>query len=862
MNIDGTSGANFHGGDTLVEGDLTVEGKITANNFEGQSEYLDSGVYTPTITTITAGWSFTLSIVPPDANPIYEKNGNIVTLGVNILAGWTGATTSFASFRISVPSIDLFDLKVTNKAYASAGIKGIYTVSRVSKSAGLDNSYDIELNAETPFTFLGSGRFSLILTYKLDAPDVPATAIVSGGGGSSDVKNPMLSDLDAGGFSISNIDTVTANQINAPNVITNPLTSVLDANNLAIINLSAVTGSGGETKFGGDRLRDVSEVSNSGVLTLTGGVNITLTGPSITLNAPNTLSNGNLIMNSNLIDDCPAISNTTGGDIKIGTDASHLYETSGPEKKIIQQCDRLTENGATGPANTVHIYDSAGLFDEPTIIVSGQPYYELQDNTTYVIHGNITLTQGFYYGVNSAIFGEGINCSITFDESKNDIVGFKAFDQDLFLSNITVIGGGMRFSGAPTANNPGLFSFTNVNPAGSPPFYGRSKRCRIQNCQIIAPYSLGSIIGGGTLRIGGCFFNGGGGTPSGVYTERGLEVSDGLSFEFTNNKMVLMKGAQAASSLKMLDLVDSIPLLGFNAVIIAGNIFHPRDQENAIRFGNNSSTQLGTISANTFIRSGGISALIFYQNQPSFDNYNVKAIERYELNGNAGIINSSPVLEIATGAHNAISSATWIDLDIPITSIQPLDQSKRFALKFVATGVTGGAYRKGNFLESTTSPTIRGYIVDVQTVLAGTDIVYITDMNGVFPDQLGYREVDASLSPTGVASSGLDIGDNSNNIELYYFDRDPHDVQFGLTISYENDVKDSEVQFRLSKDTGGGYSPLDNSIIQATNARQNKGDSTSLIHLVRMNYGELIKLEYQYIDAVNTTINRLNWTGK
>ena len=205
MNINGGSIDNTHDGDTLIEGNLTVDGTITAGNFEGKSEYLDSGVYIPTITTLTPPWSFNLSTVN-GSDPVYEKNGNVVTLAFNILAGWTTSTSSFASFAITVPSEDLFDLKVTNKAWASAGVRGRYSVSRVTKSTGLDNSYDIELNTDDPFLIVGSARVSVILTYKLDAPDVPATAIVTGGSGSGNVSNPMLTDLDGGGFSISNVD--------------------------------------------------------------------------------------------------------------------------------------------------------------------------------------------------------------------------------------------------------------------------------------------------------------------------------------------------------------------------------------------------------------------------------------------------------------------------------------------------------------------------------------------------------------------------------------------------------------------------------------------------------------------------------
>ena len=121
MNINGGSILNQHDGDTLIEGDLTVDGQIFVGDAEGKSEYLDSGVYMPTISTITTNWSFNL-VTDGSSHPIYEKNGNVVTLAFNLLVGWLTATTTFASFAVTVPSLDLFDQKVTNKAWASAGL--------------------------------------------------------------------------------------------------------------------------------------------------------------------------------------------------------------------------------------------------------------------------------------------------------------------------------------------------------------------------------------------------------------------------------------------------------------------------------------------------------------------------------------------------------------------------------------------------------------------------------------------------------------------------------------------------------------------------------------------------------------------
>jgi hypothetical protein len=254
--------------------------------------------------------------------------------------------------------------------------------------------------------------------------------------------------------------------------------------------------------------------------------------------------------------------------------------------------------------------------------------------------------------------------------------------------------------------------------------------------------------------------------------------------------------------------------------------------------------------------------LIDYPRATTFDNYNVKELENFEILANAGVIDATGVLECSTTTLNAQSSASFVDLDMPITSINPISKAKRFAYKFIVTGVSGGPYTKGNFLVSVTNPAIYGYIIGQQTILAGTEILYIVDMNGIFPDLLNYKEQDSSLTDTGVTSTGLQIGNNSDNIELYYFDKDPIDVQFGIQISYENTSADDEIQFRLELDTGSGYSAISDSLISTAATRANRGTSVTMNVIQRLQRGDLIKLVYRYIDLTTTTIQRITYTGK
>jgi len=164
---------------------------------------------------------------------------------------------------------------------------------------------------------------------------------------------------------------------------------------------------------------------------------------------------------------------------------------------------------------------------------------------------------------------------------------------------------------------------TNYNLGAPAPFYGRNKRFKVTDCNILRPWKIGTIEGFGTLNITNNFFNGGGGLagqPTSYYTNEGIAISDGLSLEFNNNKVVLMLGAQQVSTAKLLNMKARVsPLLGFNACTITGNIFHPRNSETGIDFDDDSRTQLGNISGNVFIRTGGSAPLINYTDQTLYD---------------------------------------------------------------------------------------------------------------------------------------------------------------------------------------------------------------------------------------------------
>ena len=356
-------------------------------------------------------------------------------------------------------------------------------------------------------------------------------------------------------------------------------------------------------------------------------------------------------------------------------------------------------------------------------------------------------------------------------------------------------GGGGHFANGVV----GLFDCVDINTGGSPPFYDRNKRFKVDGVNIIAAYKLGRVQGYGTLNFNNNFINGGGGTPSGVYTVDGLKVSDGLSLEFNNNKMVLFAGAQIASTAIMLEFTPNLAPsnAGFNVVTIAGNIFHPRNNENAIKFNDGSTTELGVISGNTFIRTGGTAPLIDYPDQSTFDNYNPECIETYTVDGNVGVTNSEPNVKAHFVDSNNISSTSYTDIVlVQNIDFSPLKETSRFGVELVVTGmITPGP----DFVDFETITNLntgftalvlkaepRGVGVTEQTI-------YICDMTGAFDN--GPIRNQAGTQTSG----GCDI-----NPTFCYGEKDPRKLNLVCNLTLDG-TGNQVFNAAPALDTGAGF---------------------------------------------------------
>jgi len=252
MNSSGYNLDNLHNGDTFIEnGSLFVDGQIIAEGATGQTEYLDSGTYSPVFSNLLNINSVDVKTAN-NQETIFTKNGNVVSLSTNLDINYPAINNpqlTIFRFSMTVPSsLDVFDAKMLNIAPCVTGSTefGIVLTGGFYVSEGV---YTIQLQARNLNIVSTNSALSLKLVYKLEGDDVPATAIVTSGGGGTggDVRNPMEENLDGGGFNITNIQdltaqgTVTANSIVAPNVITNPLNSDLNLNGNLLQNSAGST---------------------------------------------------------------------------------------------------------------------------------------------------------------------------------------------------------------------------------------------------------------------------------------------------------------------------------------------------------------------------------------------------------------------------------------------------------------------------------------------------------------------------------------------------------------------------------------------------------------------------------------------
>ena len=599
----------------------------------------------------------------------------------------------------------------------------------------------------------------------------------------------------------------------------------------------------GNLSLGGNSIQNVNNVETESIGNTAGTFDINLADAVFSINRP---SGGNTILSLTELGNNPFNLRKSGvvNDIcSEGSDELHLTtDCFGAIKKVIisPNNDKVLLRDYSLDMNSNDITNIRSMTATATQYISrvedlGSPvgdYYVIPDNTTWIILGQITLEYGIQYGVNCSLRGIDFSAQITFDETSRDC-DIKATDNNFYLSQLTLVGGGGRFTGVP-ASVRGLLNAQNYNVGAPPPFYGRNKRFKVTDCNILRPFKIGSVEGFGTLNVTNNFFNGGGGLagqPTSYYTNEGLSVSDGLSLELNNNKMVLMLGAQQASSLKLLNMKARVsPLLSFNAVTITGNIFHPRSTETGIDFDTDSRTQLGNISGNVFIRSGGSAPLINYTDQPTYDNYNPLSIENYSINANTGVTDSEPNLKCGVNDSQSISSATATLLEpFDNADVKAINVSARFGIQLDLTGVSSAFVINERITDTASGNTALILAVDAES--GGNQSVYITDMSGDFG-----AIPTAFTSATGNATAG-----NLRWI-FRYSEKDPRKLVLTATFSVS---VGSNKEYFISPSMNG----MADTICESGGISTNTGAGSTLTIVCSKKYSEGDKEQFYFRTA-------------
>jgi hypothetical protein len=293
------------------------------------------------------------------------------------------------------------------------------------------------------------------------------------------------------------------------------------------------------------------------------------------------------------------------------------------------------------------------LDDLPTPIAN---VITLEDGKDYRVSGSVNI------GVNRIVFGD--NCALTGDNPQNDIiiytgtgVLFTANDNNLVLIRIGV-----------SCDTGTLFDATDIDYTIDPlvdPFQGRNKRFYINNCNLVGGVAgngstLGSVEGYGTINFNANFVRA---------WDAGLQVSNGLSFEGLNNKVVLWNN-QGTNMITIRDNnwsgqtggAGSYIPTGINALNLNGNILHPKGPDYAVEIEIGSTAKSANISGNIFIETGITTGGIF---NPAGLGYN--DIPTYNIQGNQGVRDNTATLQFTidtfAGATTALTQNIPAKLD-------------------------------------------------------------------------------------------------------------------------------------------------------------------------------------------------------
>jgi hypothetical protein len=382
----------------------------------------------------------------------------------------------------------------------------------------------------------------------------------------------------------------------------------------------------------------------------------------------------------------------------------------------------------------------------------------LQDNTDYRISGVINI------GTNRIVFGD--NCSLTGDNPQNDILQYEGTNA-MFTSlnqNVVIIRLGI------SCDSGTLFDATNIDYTIDPvadPFQGRSKRFYVFNCNLTGGAagngsSLGAVEGFGTVNFNANFINA---------WDTGFEVSNGLSFEGLNNKVVLWNG-QGTTMLTLRNNnwsgqtggAGSYIPTGINALNFNGNILHPRTTDYALNIEEGSTAASGNISGNIFISTGITTGGIFNPNSLGYND-----LPTYNIQGNQGVSDNVPKIQLTidnfVGSTTSLTANTPTKLDFNNTI--KTSENLLFSSRILVTDATN--FEEGQIITGGTST----YTAKIQSIDLPNNYIYVeyvidgTGDNQYFTVGETITSTTASTTYNGVDGTLKYYGDKTTSSRLF-----------------------------------------------------------------------------------------------
>lgn len=334
----------------------------------------------------------------------------------------------------------------------------------------------------------------------------------------------------------------------------------------------------------------------------------------------------------------------------------------------------------------------------------------LEDGKDYRISGSVNL------GTNRIVFGN--NCGITGDNPQNDILIYEGTDA-MFTANDANL---VLLRLGVSCDSGTLFDATDIDYTIDPlvdPFQGRNRRFYVFNCNLIGGAagngsSLGAVEGYGTVNFNANFIRA---------WDSGFEVSNGLSFEGLNNKVVLWNG-QGTTMLTLRDNnwsgqtggAGSYIPTGINALNFNGNILHPRTVDYALNIESGATAKEANISGNIFIATGITTGGIFNPNSLGYND-----LPTYNIQGNQGIADNTPTIQLTidtfAGATTSLTASVpaKIDFNDTVKTSQNLLFSSRILVASAAN------FEEGQIITGGTST----YTAKIESIDLANNYIYV-----------------------------------------------------------------------------------------------------------------------------------------